>query len=68
MIPGKGNTKTKEKNMEESGKAMTKEPVTSAEEEEGENKGEEGLVKEDGDCQNCCPGTRSRFPLTRIYP
>ena len=36
MIPEKNNMKTKEKDVEKNGKAMTKEPVTSAEEEEGE--------------------------------
>ena len=36
MILEKNNMKTKETNVEKNGKAMTKEPVTSAEEEEGE--------------------------------
>ena len=34
LIPEKNNMKTKEKNAEKNGKAMAKEPVTSAEEEE----------------------------------
>ena len=36
MIPEKNDMKTKEKNVEKNGKAKVKEPVTSAEEEEGE--------------------------------
>ena len=36
MIPEKNNMKTKEKNVDENGKAKAKEPVTSGEEEEGE--------------------------------
>ena len=36
MSPEKNNMKTKEKNAEKNGKAMAKEPVTTAEEEEGE--------------------------------
>ena len=36
VIPEKNDMKTKEKNVEKNGKAKVKEPVTSAEEEEGE--------------------------------
>ena len=64
VIPEKNNMKTKEKNEEKKRKA--KERATSAER-GGENKGEEGRVEEGGESQSCCPETRSRFPLTRIY-
>ena len=62
MSPEKNNMKTKEKNA----KAKAKEPVTSAEEEEGERIKAKKAALRGRRVSKLLP-TRSRFPLTRIY-
>ena len=67
MIPEKNNMKTKEKNVEKNRKAKRRNLLHLPRKGGGENKGEEGRFEEDGECQSCWPGTRSRSSLTRIY-